>query len=107
MSRPASPASEVLVHAATFLGTAYADPMDLPGARRARKAVITAVGGSVVAVGIVLMPLPGPGTLIVAGGLSILAREYPAAARALGRVKRLGRRLPGVTAIGTDGKNPD
>jgi hypothetical protein len=81
--------------------------MDRTDPRRFRKAVTTAVGGSVVAAGIVLMPLPGPGTLIVAGGLSILAREYPAAARVLGRVKRLGRSLPGVAAVGSDGKDPD
>lgn len=69
-------------------------------AGRARRILVTAVGGTVVATGVVLMPLPGPGTLIVAGGLSILSREYPAAGKALDRVKRLGRRRPGVAAVG-------
>jgi len=74
--------------------------------RRGRRVLITAVGGTVLAAGIVLMPLPGPGTLIVAGGLSILSREYPAAGRVLDRVKRLGRNRPGVAAVGTDHDEP-
>jgi len=74
---------------------------------RGRKAAITAVGGTVVAAGIVLMPLPGPGTLLVAGGLSILAKEYPAAGAALDRVKRLGARRPGVEAMPSNDGDPE
>jgi uncharacterized protein (TIGR02611 family) len=40
------------------------------------KTLITLLGVAVVVVGIVLMPLPGPGTLIVLVGLTILATEY-------------------------------
>jgi hypothetical protein len=58
-----------------------------------RRTAIGAVGLSIVAVGLVLLPLPGPGTLIVAGGLTVLRREYPAAGRVLDRMSRVQRRL--------------
>ena len=41
------------------------------------------VGGLVTAVGIVLLVLPGPGFVLVAAGLAILAREFEWAARPL------------------------
>lgn len=41
-----------------------------------RKALVFSVGIVIVVVGIILMPLPGPGTLIVLGGLAILATEF-------------------------------
>jgi uncharacterized protein (TIGR02611 family) len=44
--------------------------------RAARKTVVATGGGTVVVVGIILMPLPGPGTLIVLVGLAILATEF-------------------------------
>lgn len=40
------------------------------------KIFIALLGGLVVAVGIVLIPLPGPGWLIVIGGLAIWAVEF-------------------------------
>ena len=49
------------------------------------------LGGLVVVIGIILMPLPGPGILIVAGGLAILARDFEWAERTLAIVRR---RLP-------------
>ncbi len=45
--------------------------------------VITIVGVVVVAVGIVLLPLPGPGWLVIFAGLSLLATEYDWARRLL------------------------
>jgi len=57
--------------------------------RRIQKFVTGVAGGSVLAVGIVAIPYPGPGWLIVFAGLAILAREFPWAARLLhyGRAK--------------------
>jgi hypothetical protein len=66
-----------------------------PGRRRLRKGAITLAGGSVVGLGVVLLPLPGPGTAIIAGGLAILGTEYPAARRALDRLTSGTRRLLG------------
>jgi hypothetical protein len=45
------------------------------------------VGWSLVIVGVVLMPLPGPGTLIVAAGLRVLVPHHPWAAAASSQVR--------------------
>lgn len=49
----------------------------------AKKAFRTLLGGLVLLVGVVTIPYPGPGWLIVFAGLAILARDYPAAQRVL------------------------
>ena len=49
--------------------------------RWARRAAITVAGVVVVVVGLVLVPLPGPGWLIVLGGIALLGREYESARR--------------------------
>ena len=45
----------------------------------ARKARVGAAGGTTVLVGIIMLPLPGPGTLVILGGLTMLGREFPKA----------------------------
>lgn len=50
---------------------------------RWRKIVVGIAGGSVLVVGVIAIPYPGPGWLIVFAGLAILAREFPWAARLL------------------------
>jgi uncharacterized protein (TIGR02611 family) len=52
-----------------------------------RRPVVTLVGVVLIAVGIVLLVLPGPGLLLMALGLAVLATEYPAAQRLLDRLK--------------------
>ncbi|MDN6487286.1 MAG: PGPGW domain-containing protein [Ancrocorticia sp.] len=49
--------------------------------KNSRRLVIGLIGGGVVVLGVILMPLPGPGTLIVLGGFAILATEFEGAAR--------------------------
>jgi len=44
---------------------------------------VTVVGVAVVAGGVVLLPLPGPGWLIIFAGLGLLATEYEWASRLL------------------------
>lgn len=51
--------------------------------RRSKKVLIGIVGGLVLLLGLVLIPYPGPGWLIVFAGLAILATEFEFAARAL------------------------
>lgn len=51
--------------------------------RRSKKTVIGIVGGLVTLVGLVLVPYPGPGWLIVFGGLAILATEFQFASKVL------------------------
>lgn len=48
------------------------------------RVVLTAVGALVVVVGLILVPLPGPGWLIVFFGLAILGTEFHWARRLLG-----------------------
>jgi len=52
-----------------------------------RRPVVTLIGVVLIAVGIVLLVLPGPGLLVIAFGLAVLATEYPAAQRLLDRIK--------------------
>jgi uncharacterized protein (TIGR02611 family) len=60
--------------------------------RIARRVGVTVAGALVIAVGIVLLPLPGPGWLIIFAGLGILGTEYAWARRLLARVRRQVRR---------------
>ncbi len=55
----------------------------LPGGWVAWRVVVSVLGVAVVAGGIVLLPLPGPGWLIIFAGLGILATEYEWASRLL------------------------
>jgi uncharacterized protein (TIGR02611 family) len=50
--------------------------------------VVAAIGSAVVIGGIALIPLPGPGWLIVFGGLAILATEFEWAGRLLDFARR-------------------
>lgn len=59
-----------------------------------RKPVVTLVGVALIAAGVALLVLPGPGLLVMALGLAVLATEYPAAQRLLDRLKA----SPPVTA---------
>ncbi|HEY0870538.1 MAG TPA: PGPGW domain-containing protein, partial [Acidothermaceae bacterium] len=52
-----------------------------------RRPVVTLVGVLLVGVGAVLLVLPGPGLLVMALGLAVLATEYRAAQRLLDRIK--------------------
>lgn len=61
----------------------------------ARRVVLIVVGFTLLLTGIVMsVPLvPGPGLLVVAGALAILAVEFVWARRLLDRVKEQGNRL--------------
>ena len=47
----------------------------------ARRLAITLGGGSLMLIGLALLVLPGPGTVFIAAGLTLLATEYAFAAR--------------------------
>ncbi len=51
--------------------------------REFRKVAVTIGGGSLLIIGIIAIPYPGPGWLIVFAALGILAQEYTWARRAL------------------------
>ena len=50
---------------------------------RWRKIITGVAGGSVLIVGVIAIPYPGPGWLIVFAGLGILSTEFPWAGRVL------------------------
>ncbi|OFW65859.1 MAG: hypothetical protein A2Z12_04855 [Actinobacteria bacterium RBG_16_68_21] len=54
-----------------------------------RRAGVAAGGVATVLVGLALIPLPGPGTLVVFAGLTVLRKEFPSAGRAADRIKGL------------------
>lgn len=51
--------------------------------RGSKKVLIGVLGGLVVLLGLILIPYPGPGWLVVFGGLAILATEFVFAAKVL------------------------
>lgn len=59
-----------------------------PTVNLAYRIAVGVVGTAVLIVGIILIPYPGPGWLIVIAGLAILASEFERAQRALQFVKR-------------------
>jgi uncharacterized protein (TIGR02611 family) len=56
------------------------------------RVAVTVAGVAVVAIGIVLLPLPGPGWLVIFGGLAVLGTEYAWAKRLLNWVRDRVRR---------------
>jgi hypothetical protein len=56
--------------------------------RNIKRILVTVAGVLVILLGIVLIPLPGPGWAIVFAGLAILATEYVWAERLLSYAKR-------------------
>lgn len=63
-----------------------------PTANRVYRTGVGVVGGGTVALGVVMMPLPGPGTLIALGGLGILASEFEGAKKVSRTANRVAKR---------------
>lgn len=61
--------------------------------KQAKRVVVIVVGFTVLVLGIALIVLPGPATLVIPLGLAILATEFVWARRLLVRFKRGTRRL--------------
>ena len=58
-------------------------------ARNTKRLAISIVGFALVALGLVMMVLPGPGILFIVLGFAVLGTEYAWAAAALERTKRV------------------
>jgi len=58
---------------------AFTNVFDNPIGRPAKKAIITVVGVCITLLGVILIVLPGPASLLIPVGLAILALEYPIA----------------------------
>jgi uncharacterized protein (TIGR02611 family) len=65
--------------------------------RSGKRIAVTVVGCALVAAGLVMLVIPGPGLLVIIAGLAVLASEYAWARRTLDVAKRragdVGRRL--------------
>jgi len=63
--------------------------------RTVRQVTIAAAGSVLILVGVVLsIPfVPGPGFLLIAAGIAVLAREFHWAKRLVIRMKQFGRRV--------------
>lgn len=51
---------------------------------------VAAVGGTLIVVGVILLVLPGPGLVLIALGVAVLATEFAWAESILTRMKRTG-----------------
>ncbi|HSM02958.1 MAG TPA: PGPGW domain-containing protein [Acidimicrobiia bacterium] len=67
------------------------EPARASGRGAFRRAGVAVAGGATVLVGVALIPLPGPGTLVVLGGLAVLRKEFPAAGRAADGIRSAAR----------------
>jgi uncharacterized protein (TIGR02611 family) len=62
-------------------------------ARGAWRTVVLVVGLTLVAVGVALLVLPGPGILVIIAGLAVLASEFVWARRLLARAREHAERV--------------
>lgn len=110
---PVDPAQDDLARAEMALAEAAADGKARPGEalvrlllHSGRRLAIVVGGFGLCALGVVLIPLPGPGALIILAGLALLAKEFvwaerllararAAASQGAGAAKRLARRRSG------------
>jgi uncharacterized protein (TIGR02611 family) len=66
--------------------------------RHVRRVAVAVIGATVLAIGIAMIVLPGPATVVIPLGLGILAAEFAWARRMLQRLKEGTRRaLNGLT----------
>ena len=68
--------------------------------RSSKRIAVTVVGGALVAAGLSMLVLPGPGIVLVALGFAVLGTEYVWAAVALERTKRVAAQVGNVARGG-------
>src|SRR5262245_30287858 len=72
--------------------------MAIPLLRWARKGAITAIGTGMLAGGVAMLVLPGPGLAVIALGLAVLATEYSWAAHLFAGLRQRASRTTGRLA---------
>ena len=60
-----------------------------------KKCFVALIGGTVLLLGLAMLILPGPGVLVIASGVAILATEFLWARRALRQCKQVVKKVPG------------
>lgn len=56
--------------------------------RTGKRVAVTVVGAALIAAGLVMLVVPGPGLLAIIAGLAVLATQYAWARRALDEARR-------------------
>ncbi len=69
-----------------------------PKADRVYRTAVGVTGGATVALGVVLIPLPGPGALISLGGLAMLGSEFEGAKKVSTRATALAKKAAAKVA---------
>ena len=75
--------------------------------RLAWRTVITVVGAVVIVLGIILLPLPGPGWVVIFAGLGLLSTEYAWARRLLSWTRQKATSLAAKATRRRSGIEPD
>ncbi|WP_368498525.1 PGPGW domain-containing protein [Herbiconiux sp. A18JL235] len=73
-----------------------------PTTDRVYRAGVGVVGGGTVALGVVMIPLPGPGALVALGGLGILSTEFEGAKVARVKATAAAKKAAGVAKDARD-----
>ncbi|MGE3193823.1 MAG: PGPGW domain-containing protein [Microbacteriaceae bacterium] len=63
-----------------------------PAADKAYRTGVGVVGGATVALGLALIPLPGPGSLVALGGLAMLGTEFEGARKVNEKATKVAKR---------------
>lgn len=63
-----------------------------PTANRVYRTGVGVVGGGTVALGVALIPLPGPGSLVAIGGLALLGTEFEGAKKVNVKAKAVAKK---------------
>ena len=64
----------------------------IPTANRVYRTGVGVVGGGTVALGVALIPLPGPGSLVAIGGLALLGTEFEGAKKVNVKAKAVAKK---------------
>ena len=103
MTEPEAPDATTAERAGRVVGSALGSAR--AGARAARRAIrrnptadrvyrtaVGVTGGATVALGVVLIPLPGPGALVSLGGLAMLGTEFEGAKKVSTKATALAKK---------------
>ncbi|MEO8261497.1 MAG: PGPGW domain-containing protein [Pseudolysinimonas sp.] len=69
-----------------------------PKADKAYRAAVGVTGGATVALGVALIPLPGPGSLVALGGLAVLGTEFEGARKVNEKATAVAKKAAGKVA---------
>jgi hypothetical protein len=69
-----------------------------PTADKAYRAAVGVTGGATVALGVALIPLPGPGSLVALGGLAMLGTEFEGARKVNAKATAVAKKAAGKVA---------